>query len=155
MGDNLVIKRHKRRPDFMSSRVRETGLSDLDFPGFGRGSAGPAPSLTPWHLLQRFCCLRGNLVFKVSHLACRNSLAVRHSQCKQPTDNFHRIKLYLPGDQGEILCTNPERVGVPPAVVCPDCLRNSRPSACTVEENTVETGFLTDLLFLKACLVFF
>lgn len=85
-------------------------LSGLDFLAFGQGRAEPAPSLTPWHLIQGFCCLCVNLVFKVSHLAHSNSLVVRYSEYKQPADIFRRIKLYLPGDPGEILCTNPERV---------------------------------------------
>ena len=135
MGDNLVTKQHKHRPDFTSSCVHETGLSGLDFLAFGQGRAEPAPSLTPWHLIQSFCCLCVNLVFKVSHLACSNSLAVRYSEYKQPMDIFHCIKLYLPGDQGEILCTNPECVQVPPAAVCMDCLQNRCPSTCIVKEN--------------------
>lgn len=135
MGDNLVTKQHKHRPDFTSSCVHETGHSGLDFPGFGQGRAEPAVSPTPWHLIQTFCCLCVNLVFKVSHLACSNSFTVRYSEYKQPTDIFHGIKLYLPGDQGEILCMSPERVWVPPAVVCTDCLQNRCPSTCTVKEN--------------------
>lgn len=122
MGDNLVTKQHKHRPDFASSCVWEMGLSGLDFLALGQGRAELPLSLTPWYLIQNFCCLSVNLVFKVSRLACSNSLAVRYSEYKQSMDIFHCIKLYLPGDQGEILCTNPECLWVPPAVVCMDCL---------------------------------
>lgn len=108
MGDNLVSKQHKHRTDVTSSCVHETALSGLDFLAFGQGRAEPALSLRPWHLIQTFCCLCVNVVFKVSHLACGNYLAVRFSEYQQPTDPFHSIKLYLPGAQGEILCTNSE-----------------------------------------------
>lgn len=59
------------------------------------------------HRIQSFYCSRLNVVFKVSRLARSNSLAAGYSECKQPADIFHRIKLYLPGDQGENPCANP------------------------------------------------
>lgn len=93
-SDNLVT-------DFTRSPVHEMGLSDLDFLVFGQGRADPAPSLTPWCIIQGFCCLCVTLIFQVSHLACGNSLAVRYSQYKQPMGISYCMELHLPGSWGE------------------------------------------------------
>lgn len=94
-----------------------------------------------------------NLVFGVSHLACSNSLAVRYSEYKQPADTFHRIKLYLPGDQGEILCITPGCVRVPLAAVCTD-LPTKEMSIHTLSEGknvrTVETIFFDRFVIFES-----